>query len=63
MKDFGHTLPGQIFLSIKSKHLQVIVDVRPYHSDMLVNFLNKFAYIQKGRFPHCGLSREAHASQ
>ena len=27
MKDLGHTLPGQIFLSVKIKHLQATVDV------------------------------------
>ena len=31
MKDLGHTLPGQIFLSVKIKHLQATVDVlKPY---------------------------------
>ena len=32
MKDLGHTLPGQIFLSVKIEHLQVIEDVKSYKS-------------------------------
>ena len=39
------------------KHLQVH-SVKQLGLDMLANFLRKFAFIQKGLFPRCGLSHE-----
>ena len=62
MKDVGHTLPG---CQNSTLILQVTVDdtiftLKKKHANHSVKQLSKFAklaYIQKGLFPSCGLSR------
>ena len=39
---------------------QINHSVKQLGLGMLVNLLSKFAYIQKGLYPHCGLSCETY---